>query len=90
MGIDSVELAKSRIAYRVEHGGHGIPDADVERRYAESLRQLKKILGECNRVIMYDNTVCFRRFAVYEEHREHVVSNDIPRWYKEWKNSKTP
>lgn len=90
VGIDSAELAKSRIAYRVEHGGHGIPDADVERRYTESLRQLKKILGECDQVIMYDNTVRFRRFAVYEGQKENVVSDDIPRWYMEWKNLKTP
>ena len=33
VGIESVEIAKQRIAYRVAHGGHGIPDADVERRY---------------------------------------------------------
>ena len=90
MGIDSVELAKSRIAYRVEHGGHGIPDVDVERRYTESSRQLKKILGECDQVIMYDNTVRFRRFAVYEGQKENIVSDDIPRWYMEWKNLKTP
>ena len=31
--IESVEIAKQRIAYRGGQGGHGIADADGERRY---------------------------------------------------------
>lgn len=41
-------------------------------------------------MIMYDNTVRFRRFAVYEGQEENIVSDDIPRWYMEWKKLKTP
>ena len=36
VGLDSAELAKQRIRHRVMHGGHGISDKDVERRYIES------------------------------------------------------
>ena len=38
IGLDSAQIAKERIAKRVEQGGHGIPDEDVERRYVESLK----------------------------------------------------
>lgn len=86
VGIDSVSLAKQRIAYRVEHGGHGIPDADVERRYYESLRNLKVVIDKCDQVIIYDNTVSFRRFAIYQNGKETLVSGIIPNWYIEWKN----
>lgn len=44
VGVDSVQIAKERVAYRVAHGGHGIPDEDIERRYSESFNRLKQIL----------------------------------------------
>ena len=33
VGVDSVDIAKKRIAQRGANGGHGIPDKDVERRH---------------------------------------------------------
>ena len=38
VGVESAEIAKERVAYRVAHGGHGIPEVDIERRYSESFR----------------------------------------------------
>ena len=81
VGVDSVDIAKQRIAYRVEHGGHGIPDKDVERRYTESFINLKKVIGKCDMAIMYDNTNVFNRFAVYEKGRIVELSNNVPKWY---------
>ena len=84
VGVESVEIAKERIAYRVAHGGHGIPDKDVERRYKESLDNLKKIIHKCNWVILYDNTKAFKRFAVYENGKLRSLSENLPEWYKKW------
>ena len=67
VGVDSVEIAKQRVAYRVLHGGHGISEKDIEKRYEESFRQLNFILKECNLVVFYDNTEKFRRFAIYKD-----------------------
>lgn len=44
VGVDSVDIAKKRIAQRVANGGHGIPDKDVERRYVESLGRLPEVI----------------------------------------------
>lgn len=82
VGVDSVEIAKARIAYRVSHGGHDIPDADVERRYIESFSKLKQILALCELVILYDNTKSFDRFAIYENGVLSDLATDPPRWYK--------
>ena len=30
---DSVEIAKERVRFRAEHGGHGIPEQTIEKRY---------------------------------------------------------
>ena len=36
--LSSVELAKKRVAVRVQRGGHDIPAGDIERRYWRGLR----------------------------------------------------
>lgn len=83
IGIDSPELAKERIAYRVAHGGHGIPDKDVDRRFLESRTQLKKILSLCDTAILYDNTEHFYRVAIYQSGRLINASEKQPDWYIE-------
>lgn len=82
VGVDSVDIAKDRIAYRVKHGGHGIADSDVERRYTESLKKLQMVIGKCDSVILYDNTIRFERFAAYENGKQVMVADCIPEWYK--------
>ena len=83
VGLESAELAKRRVAYRVEHGGHGIPDKDVERRYEESFQNLKKVISLCDLMILYDNTDQFNRFAIYKSGELVRLSHRIiPEWYK--------
>lgn len=38
--LPSMEMSKLRVAERVAHGGHSIPVADIERRFARSLGNL--------------------------------------------------
>ena len=83
VGVDSVEIAKQRIAHRVSRGGHGIPDEDVERRYQESFRQLVRIKDLCDTVILYDNTVAFTRFAIITDNEISIVS-DVPYWFDKY------
>jgi len=81
VGVESVEIAKERIAFRVKNGGHGIPDEDVERRYVESFKNLKQIMKKCKLVVLYDNTEVFNRFAIYKDGNLVVISEDVPKWY---------
>lgn len=84
VGVDSSQIAKQRVAQRVKMGGHGIPDRDVDRRYGESLRNLKKVLGFCDLAALYDNTTQFRRFAIYKNGEAIKVSRNVPMWYRKW------
>lgn len=84
VGVDSVEIAKERIAYRVKHKGHGIPDSDVERRYVESFCRLKEVKDLCDSVILYDNTTVFNRFAVIKKGQVCFITKEIPYWYNEY------
>ena len=82
VGVDNVDIAKQRIAYRVANGGHGIPDEDVERRYAESFKQLKQVMEMIDLLIFYDNTEQFRRFAFYKKGKPIKLSKNIPQWFQ--------
>jgi len=63
-------------------GGHGIPDADVDRRYVESLKSLQELIPVCDLVALYDNTTEFRRFAIYKSGKRVAVSRTLPEWYR--------
>lgn len=84
VGVNSPEIAKERIAERVKMGGHGISDEDVGRRYVESLRNLKKAIKMCDLVALYDNTIEFRRFAIYKDGEIIRLSKNLPEWYQIW------
>ena len=40
IALPNVMMSKSRVAERVRHGGHNIPESDIERRFPKSLRNL--------------------------------------------------
>lgn len=82
VGLDSAEIAKERIAKRVECGGHGIPDEDVERRYVESLKNLRKAIEMCDLVSINDNTETMRRFAIYRNGQLCLLSRNVPEWFQ--------
>ena len=54
LALPSAEMSKLRVAERVAHGGHAIPEADIERRFPRSLRHL---LNDFSRRV--DRCICF-------------------------------
>ena len=80
VGLSSVNLAKQRVEQRVRNGGHGIPPKDIERRYIESLENLKKIILICDRVKIYDNTQSFRKVASYIRGECKDCVENPPEW----------
>ena len=81
IGVESVQIAKERVKYRVEQGGHDIPEKDIEKRYIETFQQLNHILKECNLIAFYDNTENFRRFAICKNGELVRVSHNVPKWF---------
>lgn len=56
--LDSIELAKRRVADRVASGGHNIPLPVIERRYKAGLKNLFKIfMNEVDIWILFDNSL---------------------------------
>ena len=56
--LNSPELAKQRVAYRVSQGGHNIPDETVERRYKRGLNNLFSLfIPICDLWLLVDNSL---------------------------------
>lgn len=81
IGVESVEIAKERVHMRVIRGGHGIPDMDIERRYEKSFLQLRQSINKIDLLALYDNSVSFRRFAIYRKGNIVKMSHNCPKWF---------
>lgn len=55
INTDSVEECIKRIAYRVAHGGHHIPDELVRKRFQKKESDLNRILRFCDEIHFYEN-----------------------------------
>lgn len=64
--VNSPEIAKDRVALRVKKGGHGISKDVIERRYYDSLKNLKEVIKICDETTIYDNTHNFKGIAFFE------------------------
>lgn len=82
--VNSAEIAKERVKKRVEEGGHGIPEKDIERRYVETFKNLREVLPYCNKAVFYDNSEKFQRFALYENGKFLRISEEVPEWFEKY------
>ncbi len=83
VGLSDVQLAKQRIAERVEKGGHGIPDNVVEKRYGMSLDNLKEAIPLCDKVTVYDNSIEFVAVATFKNGNLVWVDDSLEAdWFK--------
>ena len=80
VGIESADLAKKRVKSRVMKGGHGIPDEDIERRFKESIDNLKTAVNICDLVEIFDNTNVFQRVARFESGKCIFKAEHSPNW----------
>lgn len=89
MALPSMEMSKLRVAERVAHGGHNIPTADIERRFARSLGNLLNVFSaevDACRCFMNSSAVpelVFEqqgdvRNIVHAQHHEHLLKEAAP------------
>lgn len=69
-------MSKIRVAERVAHGGHHIPDADIERRYPRSLKNLFDAYSmKVDRCRCYLNTG-FPPTPIFERYGDNLIIQD--------------
>jgi predicted ABC-type ATPase len=81
LGLDSAETSYSRVAQRVREGGHGVPAADIGRRYARSLHNLTLVLPLLHRLYVVDTVARNPRLLlIREDARIKYISPNPPDW----------
>ena len=83
VGVNSTEIAKERIKSRVEKGGHHIENEIVEKRYYESLKNLKEILLKFDKVYLYDNSKKYKNIFSFSNNKILFKDNKSISWAKE-------
>jgi predicted ABC-type ATPase len=73
LGLPNVEMSKMRVAERVAHGGHNIPEKEIERRFPRSLLNLFQ-----NFSAIVDSCLCFMNdrgtpLPVFEQQGERRI-----------------
>lgn len=84
IGVETVDIAKERVAARIKQGGHGIAERDIEKRYIDTFENLKRVLPESDLAAIYDNTIEFRRFAIYKNGKIVRITHSVPMWYEKF------
>lgn len=88
IGVDSVDIAKERVRYRVENGGHGIPENLIETRYSSSFNNLNKIMSKCDGVYLLDNSSDkkLRAIAIYDGEKLNLKGDyvGLPNWVEKY------
>jgi len=54
--LESVELAKERVALRVSKGGHNISPGVISRRYKKGIQNFSRYASEVNDWYIFDNS----------------------------------
>lgn len=81
VGVDDVELSRSRVGDRVAAGGHDIPVAAILRRYPDTMGKLATALEMVDRAYVIDNSERHRRLLLNREgDRVTYVAADLPAW----------
>jgi len=82
IGLENPEIAKARVKFRVSKGGHGIPDDIIEKRYSQSLLNLRDVIKICDEVNIYDNTDEFIQLINIKSGKLTWKDKIMPEWAK--------
>jgi predicted ABC-type ATPase len=77
-----VELAVARVANRVAHGGHDVPESKVRTRYARLWTHIGDAITIAHEAHVYTNTSATDAFALVATYRDgtRVGEPDFPNW----------
>ena len=86
IGISSAQLSGARVSQRVRNGGHDVPPDRLERRFRQSLENLRQALEFVPEIHVYDNSSCetpFRLILSLREGQTEFAATPLPYWLKE-------
>ncbi len=84
IGLDSENTSIERVAQRVTHGGHDVPDDKIRSRYQRTLSNLRRAMQVLPTVAVFDNSDLRQpyRFLACYENGSLVERSDLwPEWF---------
>jgi len=85
IGVSSAQLSGARVTQRVRAGGHDVPPERLERRFQQSLANLRQELEFVPEVHVYDNSsfdIPYRLVLSARAGRTALVAAPLPNWLK--------
>jgi predicted ABC-type ATPase len=82
VGLESADIAVSRVVERVLKGGYGLAEKEVRRKYDESLKNLKEIAVYCDEIFVFDNTEAFKLIAILKKGKITYRNDGGFGWFK--------
>lgn len=78
----------SRVAQRVQFGGHNVPVERIENRYWKSLEVLSQLIPLCHRVFLFDNSSEERTMepvaSIEPDRSLRIQLENVPWWVEEY------
>ncbi|WP_288982258.1 zeta toxin family protein [uncultured Flavobacterium sp.] len=79
--LQTIELAKDRVATRVLEGGHNIPNDVIERRYINGIKNLFSIyLPIVDDVMIFDNSLIKSELIVSKSNNSEILIHDVQKY----------
>ena len=74
--LPNVDISRERVAERVEHGGHHVPEKFLVRRYPRSIANLLDLYAPmCSSTICYDNSTTTPELIFTETQAGRTIAN---------------
>lgn len=86
VGVDSPDLSVARVAYRVETGGHGVPETKIRERYDRSAPLIREAAHLADTGLVYDNSEAGRNpklVLTFERGLLLKVRPEPPAWIRQ-------
>jgi len=83
VGLSSAQLSGARVAQRVRAGGHDVPPERLERRFRQSLDNLRQALPFVPEVHVYDNSsagIPFQLVLSLRAGKTEFMADPLPTW----------
>lgn len=83
IGVSSVQLSGARVSQRVRAGGHDVPPERLERRFQQSLENLRQALKFVPEVHVFDNSSAENPFRLVLSVRgggTEFAADPVPSW----------
>jgi predicted ABC-type ATPase len=85
IGLSSAQLSGARVAQRVRAGGHDVPPDRLERRFRQSLENLRQALEFVPEIHVYDNSsyeTPYRLVLSVRAGQTEFIADPLPDWLK--------